>query len=99
MIRQSLKVRGFALPAGWQAHRSPEDRLSGDLAKLHQPDSCRGDHREEAQCQPVSVAQDAKAFDPPNPMLDDDSLAGKRLILGFLLLRQLSPPGVSCVGW
>src|SRR5713226_3430600 len=93
MIRQSLKVKGFTLPAGWQAHLSPEKGLSGDPAELNQPDYCRGDHREEAQGQPVIVAQDAKAFDPPNRMLDHDPLAGNRLILGFLLRRQLSASG------
>jgi hypothetical protein len=93
MIRQSLKVRGFALPAGWQTHLSPKERLSGDPAELNQPDDGRGDHREEAQAQPVIVAQDAKAFDPPNRMLNHDPLAGNRLILGFLLRRQLSTPG------
>ncbi len=38
MIRQSLKVRGFSLPAAWQAHFSPEERLSRDPAELNQPD-------------------------------------------------------------
>src|SRR5438128_2025159 len=93
MIRQSLKVRGFALPAGWEAELSPEDRLSSDPAELNQPDDGRGDQREEAQGQPVIIAQDAKAFDPPNRMLDYDPLAGNLLILDFLLRRQLSTPG------
>src|SRR5216684_7133095 len=93
MIRQSLKVRGFALPAGWEAELSPEERLSSDPAELNEPDDCRGDHREETQCQPVIIAQDAKAFDPPNRMLDYDPLAGNLFVLGLLLRRQLSPPG------
>src|SRR6267142_4927356 len=93
MIRQSLKVRGFALPAGWQAPLSPQDRLSGNPAELNQPDDCRSNHREEAQCQPVIIAQNAKAFDPPNRMLDYDPLAGNLFVLGFLLLCQLSTSG------
>src|SRR5215813_14752429 len=93
MIRQSLKVRGFALPAGWQAHPSPEDHLSSDPAELTQPDDGRSNHRKEAQRQPIIIAQDTKAFDPPKRRLDDDPLAGKLLILGFLLLCQRSTPG------
>jgi hypothetical protein len=93
MIRQSLKVRDFALPAGWQAHLSPKERLSSDPAELNQPDYCRGDHREEAQCQPVIVAPEAKAFDPADRMFNHDPLAGDLLILGSLLLGQLSTPG------
>src|SRR5512132_3283196 len=92
MIRQSLKVRGFALPAGLEAELSPEDRLSSDPAELNEPDDCRGDHREEAQGQPVIIAQEAKAFDPPNRRLDYDPLAGTLFVLGFLLLGQLSTP-------
>src|SRR4051794_17227512 len=91
MIRQSLKVRGFALPAGRQALLPPEERLSSNPAELNQPDDCRGDHREEAQGQPIIIAQEAKAFDPPNRMLDYDPLAGNLFILGFLLRRRLSP--------
>jgi len=96
MIRQSLKVRGFALPAGLEAELSPEDRLFSDPAELNQPDDCRSDHREEAQCQPVSVAQAAKALDPPNRLLDYDPLAGNRFVPGFLLRRQLSTRGFLC---
>src|SRR5713101_2774719 len=92
MIRQSLKVRGFALPAGLEADLSPEERLSSDPAELNEPDDCRGDHREETQCQPVIIAQDAKAFDPADRMLDYDPLAGNLFVLGFLLRRQLSTP-------
>src|SRR5262249_27290696 len=93
MIRQSLKERGFALPAGWQAPLSREEWLSNDPAELNQPHDCRSDHREEAQGQSVIIAQDAKAFDPPNCMLDYDPLAGNLFVLGFLLLCQLSTSG------
>src|SRR5215475_10856808 len=93
MIRQSLKVTDFTRPAGWQAHLSSEEDLSGNPAKLNQPDDCRSDHREEAHGQSVIVAQKAKAFDPPNRVLYYDPLAGNRLVLGFLLLCQCSTPG------
>src|SRR5467141_1897285 len=93
MIRQSLKVRGFALPAGRQALLPPAERLSSNPAELNQPDYCRGAHREEAQCQPIIIAQAAKAFDPADRLLDHAPLAGKLFILGFLLRPQLSPSG------
>src|SRR5262249_14422103 len=93
MIRQSLKVTDFTRPAGWQAHLSSEEDLSGNPAKLNQPDDCRSDHREEAHGQSVIVAQNAKAFDPPTRVLYYDPLAGNRLVLGFLLLCQCSTPG------
>src|SRR2546430_8553879 len=93
MIRQSLKGRGLALSAGWQAHPSPEDRLSSDPAELNQPDDGRRNQRKEAQGQPIIIAQDTKACDPPNRRRDHDPLAGKLLILRLLLRCPPSTPG------
>ena len=63
MFRQSLREQFHPLPATWQADYTSENRLSSDVAELNPADDRRGNPREEAQGQPIVLAQDAKALE------------------------------------
>src|SRR3989441_1973108 len=71
MIRQSLKVRGFALPAGRQALLPPAERLSSNPAELNQPDYCRGAHREEA------CSENREAHSPASAPPEEKSIVSR----------------------
>src|SRR6266511_4035345 len=90
MFRQSLREQFHPLPATWQADYTSENRLSSDAAELNQADDRRGNHWEEAQGQPIVLAQDAKALDTADGMLDADTPAREEFVFSYLLLGQLT---------
>ena len=77
MFRQSLREQFHPLPATWQADYTSENRLSSDVAELNPADDRRGNPREEAQGQPIVLAQDAKALDTAEGLRDADTPAGR----------------------
>src|SRR5215813_4092743 len=93
MFRQSLKVRYLLWIAVRQAPCFPEQLRCDEATELNQPDHRQSDQREEAHGESVVIAQDAKALDPADRVLDHTPLTSALLVWSLPLLGQLPACG------